>query len=284
LVLRRCAWLALVSTVGACSARNPAYQPDSAVRVDVPVDLPPLPEAGLPADSSPSPPPAPDGGSAPDLAPDLPPPPPELSCPDDKDLAACFRFEMNTTDEGASHLGTARAVSVAYEAGPQGFALRSTADTRLETVSTTSLDATRLTMELWVKPRVLPTGTARAALIDYERQYSIFVHPGGAVWCRIRGVDDVIADGVLTAGIWSSVACTVDGSAVVVWIDGKARASRPLAPLETPSGTGGMGLGCNIPSADFPNADAFEGSIDNVRIWKRVRTPDELCAAALSCP
>jgi hypothetical protein len=275
-VFGRCALVALVAA-GGCSAPNPAYQLDAAVRVDVPVDLPPLPDAAAP-DTSP-----PDVPSPPDLAPDLTPAPPVLSCPADKDLAACFRFEMSTSDEGANHLASALAVSVAYETGPQGFALRSSTATRLETANTTALDATEVTMELWVKPRVMPTGTARAALIDYERQYSIFVHPGGAVWCRIRGVDDVVADGVLTVGVWSSVACTVDDKAVVVWVDGKRRASRPLAPLETPSGTGGLGLAYNIPSADFPNADAFEGSLDNVRIWKRVRTAEEICAAALNC-
>jgi hypothetical protein len=266
--------------LGGCSEPNPAYQPDTGVRVDV------SPDPSAPPDARPPDAAAPDASrdAEPDRAADAVPPTPVLACPADKDLVACYRFEMNLADESASGLATARQEDVAYEAGPQGFALRSNLDSRLETAATTALDSNRVTMELWVKPRVLPTGTARAALIDYERQYSIFLHPGGAVWCRIRGVADVVADGALSAGVWSSVACTVDDKFVVVWIDGQARASRMLTPLETPSGTAGLGLGCNIPSDDFPDPDGFEGSMDNVRIWKRARTAQELCAAALDCP
>jgi hypothetical protein len=259
-----------LALVAACTAPNPLYQPSSDAAVAqgvVEVGAPDLPAAdeAAPADAD-------DARAA-----------PIVGCPSDRDLVACFRFEHNLSDESPLRLPISRQAAISYDDSPQGFALRHQTDTRVLLADTTALDATRLTVEVWVAPRAFPTGTARAVLLDYQRQYSLFVRAGGAVWCSVRGVADLVAPAALTLQAWTSVACTVDAEAVTLWIDGTPRASTPVIDLETPSGGGGVGIGVNVISTDHPTPDSFDGLMDNLRVWKRTRTAAEICGAAIRC-
>jgi hypothetical protein len=214
---------------------------------------------------------------------DRPPAGGALACEADRDLAACFRFEGSPRDESSTNLAIATARSLLYEAGIDGLALSVGPGSRLQVGNTTALDATRLTIEVWLKPRTLPTGTARAGIIDYERQYSLWVLPGGSVMCSVRGPGDLMATLDLKPGVWTSVACALDATTLTVLHDGAPKASRPVTTVETPSGSGGMAIGSNVVSADRPNVDSFDGLIDNLRIWRRARTQSEICAAAPNC-
>ena len=71
---------------------------------------------------------------------------------------------------------------------------------------------------------------------------------------------------------------------MTIWVDGVATVSRPVTTVEAPSGTGGMAIGSNVQSAERPNLDSFDGLLDNLRIWRRARTPAEVCQSAHSCP
>ena len=42
-------------------------------------------------------------------------------------------------------------------------------------------------------------------------------------------------------------------------------------------------VGSNFPTSANPETDPFLGHVDNVRIWRRLRTPEELCRGAYSC-
>jgi hypothetical protein len=211
------------------------------------------------------------------------PPGAARACPDDRELAACFRFERAARDESSSNLTVTTARSLLYEPALDGYALDVHPDTRLQIGDTTLLDATRLTIEVWLKPRTRPTAAARFGIIDYQRQYSLWVLPSGAVMCAIRGPGDLPSPPVLTPGAWSSIACVLDASAVSIWANGTMVASRAVSTVETPSGTGGMAIGSNVQSPERPNVDSFDGLIDNLRIWRRARTPTELCQGAHSC-
>ena len=120
-----------------------------------------------------------------------PPGVPAVSCPPDRDLAACFRFERSTRDESASNLPVTTARAVVYGESLDGYALDVSADSRLQVGNTTLLDTSRLTIEVWLKPRTLPTAATRAGIIDYQRQYSLWVLPSGSVMCAIRGPGDL---------------------------------------------------------------------------------------------
>jgi hypothetical protein len=272
---------ALFGLQAACTAPNPLYQPGPG-------------DAGAPYrffdayEPFPDLPPEPDvppGTGEADSAPDVPGVLPTVDCAGDPDLIACFRFENNLADESPSKLQVNSASSVTFEPVEQrGFALRHELDTRLM-VDTSMLDAPRFTLETCVAPRVLPPAGGRAALLDYQRQYALFVYPEGDVSCSVRGVPEnvvVTARGAVAAGVWTSLACTMDG-AVTIWVNGVATASRPAATLPPPLGDAHAGIGSNVPTPDRPTADAFEGLIDDLRIWKRLRTVDQLRDAALAC-
>jgi hypothetical protein len=206
-----------------------------------------------------------------------------LTCIPDRDLAACFRFEGSTRDESSNNLSVATARSLLYEDGLDGRALSVAPGSRLQIGNTTALDAARLTVEAWLKPRTLPTGTARAGIIDYERQYSLWVLPDGAVLCSVRGPGDLMASLNLTPGVWAAVACVLDANTLTIYLNGLPQASRMATTVGMPVGSGGMAIGSNVVSVERPNLDSFDGLIDNLRIWRRDRTAAEVCEAAPNC-
>jgi Concanavalin A-like lectin/glucanases superfamily len=273
----------------ACTAPNPLYQLRQGDAAPPALDERPpymFLDAGEPfPDRAPEPDLGPGAAEA-DSAPDNPDAVPTVDCPGDPDLIACFRFEKSLADESPNRLQFSNPSAVTYEpVAERGFALRHELATRL-VVDTTLLDAPRFTVQTCVAPGVLPPAGERAALLDYQRQYALFVHPEGDVSCSVRGIPDnvvVTARGAVAAGVWTSLACTMDGSIVTVWVNGVAADWRFATTLPPPVGDGHAGIGSNIPSPDSPNADAFDGLIDDLRIWKRLRSADELRDAALAC-
>jgi hypothetical protein len=205
---------------------------------------------------------------------------PRQPCPEDRDLALCLRFEKAVKDESPYHLPFT-ATGAAYEPGADGFALRTAAGTDVHTADAPALQVTRLTLEAWLRPRVVPAAGQRAGLIDYQREYSMFLQPDGGLRCTSTGVELVVPR-VAAAGSWISVACTADDKALTMYVNGVAKGTLPGVPLAAMT-EGGLAIGANVPAAANPDPDPFDGWIDNVRIWRRVRTAAELCADALAC-
>jgi hypothetical protein len=218
--------------------------------------------------------------SAAETAPDagVPPPPSESesACsPADPALALCLRFEGQVVDE-SSRGQRLSASGVAYDTGPAGMAGRLGAASTIKVPESPSLDSPQVTIEAWLAPRTLPAAGRRQGILDNSGQYGMFLLPPATVMC-IAGDVEATAVGVLTIGAWISAACTFDGRAVTVWIEGKKVAERPSMAVNQGGGAG-LTVGLNNPSGEN-----FEGLLDNVRVWRTVRTPDELCRSALAC-
>ncbi len=225
-----------------------------------------------------------DAASAPDARPidaavDARPPPPDARppfCPADPALVGCYRFDGDGTDQSLSG-ADADLTEVDWGAGVDGLAVVTDSESVIHVAEHPGLDATSLTLEMWVRAGSLPASTARAGLADNDGQYGLFVYGGGEVRCTGAGV--VASYSPLALDTWTHIACTYDGaSGWILYIDGAPRAvSAGNGPLYTGGGSGLSIAGNN------PSGDPFTGAIDDLRLWSRVRSAPEICQDAGSC-
>ena len=209
---------------------------------------------------------APDTGSA-------------TGCSADPTLILCLDFEGQASDQSPNRL-VMTASNLQFEPGIDGQAGLFSPDSRVEVRPNPLLDADAVTIEAWIRPNVLPTGSARMGIVDYTREYALFLHPNGDIDC-IAVTDDGsvtlrFAAGV-QAGLWSSVGCRMNGGSLGVLVNGEERSSRSIDGLDPSGSTDTLVVGGNFSAS---NPDPFEGAIDNVRIWRTFRSSVEICAGA----
>lgn len=200
--------------------------------------------------------------------------------PSDPTLAACYRFEGNTLDESSFAQATT-ATGASYQQGVAGQALHTGNGSSITVAESTSLDfTTAMTFELWARPASLPTGSGRAALIDNNAQYGLFIYAGGNVACTASGSSTATVQAVAISQ-WTHLACVFDGSAstLQLYVDGVLRATQnlPFSSLST-STRDGTAIGRNNPSGD-----SFYGEIDGLRMWNVVRPAGLLCTTQATC-
>jgi hypothetical protein len=208
-----------------------------------------------------------------------PPPPPDAAppfCPPDPDLVGCYRFDGDGADQSPAGQD-AQLSAVSWAGGVVGSAVVTDAASLIRVAEHPGLDAQALTLELWVRPAELPTGGARAGLIDNDGQYGLFVYAGGEVRCSCAG--QLTSYLAIEALVWSHVACTYDPMVgMALYVGGVLRASAPATGLPNTAGTGGLAIAGNSPSGD-----PLTGAVDELRVWRRARSAAEVCAAAGSC-
>jgi hypothetical protein len=228
------------------------------------------PGAAAPADPVPTDP----ASGEPDAA--APSDPEKLKiCPRLGDLALCLRFEGQALDESA-HLHPLTISNVEFQPGVTRLA-GSFAAGGIAVPESSALDTPRLTIEAWINPRVLPAPGTQMGVVDNNGQWGMFLRPDGAVVCLGRGI--VTAPGAAEVGKWHALACTFDEKALAIYVDGVKKAEVvSLGPL-LGGGTTGTSVG-----HDNPLGSDYDGLLDNVRIWRIVRTPQQICGAAITCP
>jgi CubicO group peptidase (beta-lactamase class C family) len=139
----------------------------------------------------------------------------------------------------------------------------------------------QITVEAWINPATIATDKNQDRVVSKIGGYELTISTGdtgcgfntrGAVQWRatIAGVDKRICGGELTQGEWHHIAGTHDGSAFVLYVDGARVASATRAGAIT-AGTAALTLG-NRKELDR----AFDGGLDEVRIWRRALTQTEL--------
>lgn len=189
----------------------------------------------------------------------------------DPTLLLCLRFEDVVRDESANALLPASA-NVLFVPGVRGEAARFLPPSSVIVYPSAAIwNVARFTVETWVRPESLPTGSARAGLLDSDGRFGLFVYAPGTIDCLAQSVH--LVGPTLTAARWTHVACVYDGTAVTLYVGGTATAT---APLPSAGATGGStAIGENSPSGD-----PFTGDLDELRVFSAARTPAEIAAAA----
>lgn len=213
-----------------------------------------------------------DGGPSDAGPPDGGPPDayvPPVLCPPDPDLVACWPLDGDGVDHGTR----ANDLAVASVTWEPGGGVRLDASSGLVRTARPELRHTHLSVDAWVRVDAFPAPGARAGVVDHDGQLGIFVGPDGELRCAaaIVGGTVVSVPGVLVAGTWHHVACIGDGANAVLYVDGSARGSIAASATGTAADTP-LHLGENAPDG----LDQLLGALDDVRLWDRPRTADDV--------
>src|SRR5690606_5367671 len=109
-----------------------------------------------------------------------------------------------------------------------------------------------------------------------EGSYALAVTSGRQLTCKL-GLD--YAGGEVELGRWTHLACSYDGAAVRLYVDGALVASTPKSGILSIVSTEDTYLGSN-----YPAGDGFRGVLDDTRVWAHARSEGALCRVAASSP
>lgn len=222
--------------------------------------------------------------------PDCMPPPPGLR--------AWWRFEGDLADETEQADGAAVGV-LDYAPGRfgQALALDGTAYVDIAAPASLALGAGPFTIEGWVRVADGVTGAeADAALISrmaYEAPtanadgWMVLIQRDLHQWWFCLGASDngcrldqsivAASDGPATTRTWTHVAASRDGDALLLFVDGVSFPAGVVAPQV--HDVEGITIGAS--RADGPEVGAFfQGLIDELTIYDRALSPDEIVALA----
>ena len=203
------------------------------------------------------------------LCPDVPPAGMEL----------CISFETLVQGLGESDVGGLELeVTGGGELveGREGVAIGFSDDTGGVTVEGFSFTGQQLTVEAWVKPE--GEQVHWATIVDWWYDFQGFwlggsdVPGGWEFWNGRALVED--PDG-LVQGQWQHLAGVLDGEAgtLALYINGVEMHRIEGAPVFEPPPGIPLSIGARGDRSDF-----FLGVVDEVMIWSRVRTAEEICA------
>jgi hypothetical protein len=196
----------------------------------------------------------------------------------DEQILACYRFESltGTTPDDSAYMNHATASGVELLPGRSGMGLSMgpTSDVR-------ALDAPQLSpgqaisYAAWFYARTLPPEGQRALIFDKGLQYSIRVFPSGAS-CSHTGLMSTVETPV-AVGEWIHIACVHD-------VDNQSSLYRDGVLVGTETGNAiGVSAEPLVIGNDSPvpmSGMAFDGIIDELRIWGRALTAEEIAAEA----
>lgn len=191
----------------------------------------------------------------------------------DSELRLCLEFEdrkfsPSVTDASQRQLQpTASGVSEVVHG--TGYAAAMTITSRIDVPESTALDPqTALTIEMWIWP-----GFEQSAnLLVNPNQYSLQLAGDGRIGCQLPAAAAWTSDErVAEPHEWTHVACTfAPDSGIHVYVNGRSGdgSSSSSGGLST-QGTQGTRIGAG-----------FGGGLDDIRIYGRALSPQEVCRHA----
>ena len=153
----------------------------------------------------------------------------------------------------------------------------------VEIENDSSLNITQGTWEAWIKFDALPS-VAGHPMNPLAKANQYWIHgsrndPDSSttdaivVKIRVGGIRYCAktSDGFITVGLWYHVAGTYDGEILKLYVNGTLVDSNPAPSGDIETGTQIMAVGTWSTLIDY-----FQGTIDEVRIWNRALTDNEL--------
>ena len=217
------------------------------------------------------------GGGTADAAGDLDADVPvSVFCQGGAGLEACYELD-GTLEDSSQNNNDLTGDNIAFDTGKVGQALVTTQSSRMDPIKSATLDFSgELTMEAWI----LPSQAQNRWVIDHQGQWGLMLDDDRVV-CTVVTLDEgggssgksVTSDsGSVPDDVWTHVACTYDGTALILYLDGVVADTPELvtgaidtAPSE------GFTIG-----RDSPTGSSWLGRIDSVRIWSVARKSEEI--------
>lgn len=194
------------------------------------------------------------------------------SCEPDQSLIACFDFDGEIVDHSqVGNVVTAIAnVDYGMAGGPDGTFARVSATSAITIAASTVFNTSAFTIAAWVNLEALPAASARVGVFDSDGRYGIFIDSTGSM--VVRGVTSSTA---ITLGTWTHLAVTDNGVTMVFYVNGIAVTSASAVSAVPTSN-----LASEI-AGNAPTGDRMTGSIDKLRVYRRVLSPLEIAAQVL---
>ena len=164
----------------------------------------------------------------------------------------------------------------------------------IDFASTPALHGTTgLTMSAWVRPTALDGQTSNGVITkrmdrSVQSEYALFAWTGNHVWVDFGDSDRFSGTATLTSNVWVQLTAQFDGTRpmndrVRLFINGVLDPLQhaQIGNLDTtlPSYDAPVHVGCTpAPSAMPATQQTFMGDLDNVTIWNRALTDDEIAA------
>ena len=207
-------------------------------------------------------------------------------CAPQSGLIGCYQFERNANN-ALPGLDIAINLLVTFPTdGKFGRAAKFNTSTTASIAADSRLDLATFTLEAWVNPSQV--GADTTSLVNRYSHYGMTLDNKGAPACEYtasgggRGIASTIVP--LAPNQWNHVACTFDGMNLRTYVNGLNSAS--TFTLAGPVATGGMeGVSIGGAAPGHPT-DLYVGELDELRIFSRVLTAQEICmdAGLASCP
>jgi chitodextrinase len=179
--------------------------------------------------------------------------------------------DESTSGNDGSIVGGASWIATGHSGGALSF---DGSDDRVTIPDATTLDLTSgMTVEAWVKPSANGQ-RSRAVLAKPRGQGTSYALLSSQEANKAAGVANIYGDRtvlgpVLPLGTWSHLAATHDGSVVRLYVDGALVGSTPATgKIRTSSNPLVLGTG--------GNGELFAGQLDDVRVYNRALSLDEL--------
>ncbi|MGI4869707.1 MAG: endo-beta-N-acetylglucosaminidase [Janthinobacterium lividum] len=157
-----------------------------------------------------------------------------------------------------------------------------------------NLSGAALSYECWVKPNSFKTtspyisslmgmedGGANTALLRLGdgsllgNQVQFVLQLGGTTYKVASTSTPANTPGLLTAGVWTHLAATYDGTTMKLYINGVLNASQSATGSVVANAAFTLGR-------NYAASRSFDGRLDEVRVWTRARTAAEVAASACS--
>jgi hypothetical protein len=164
------------------------------------------------------------------------------------------------------------------------LSLVSSSSQRAYAAYSTALQPSSITIEAWIKPSGLSARQDIVLKVKNEAtnnaSYLLTLGAGGsnnvlyAIFQNGSNGVQIGSNSTLTAGVWTHIAVTYDGTTANIYINGNATAdsTATLNQALAYSGSHIMNIGCTLNNSDTPSGGFFNGLIDDIRIWNTVRT------------
>jgi len=224
--------------------------------------------------------------------PDVPPPQGvACSAPETTGLVLCLEFDDDvqdgTLDDSAPghHDAVTTGLSPATRTMPSpspAALIGASSVTRVADDPVLDRDAA-YTFAAWVRPDALPAEGSVYGIIDHEEQYAMLIgHSiGGTVEnrCVHTGVAKYEYTENLTAGAWSFLACTWNGTELCAyrWTADGDHEHYCHVPAIKPNATGSHGLAIGHLSEEGDAHSRFGGALDSIQMYDHGMTEDQLC-------
>jgi hypothetical protein len=149
--------------------------------------------------------------------------------------------------------------------------------------------STNLTTSTWIKPYSYNPDNYSIIINRFEQGYN---NPGGEAWQVILTNNEIWLQ-ILGAGTspnlnytilkapktiplnqWSLITCTYDGKIMKIYVNGVELISQPTSTIINTIGTSGISIGVSRQANGIFHY--FDGKIDDVGLWNRALTPDEI--------